>query len=289
MHRRIVFLGSPNAAVVVLRALHVAGHDIALVVTRPDMRRGRGSTLVPTEVKSWALDQHLEVTDDLRRVADFADGNTLGVVVAYGRIIPVELLLKMPMVNVHFSLLPRWRGAAPVERALLEGDGTTGVCIMNVAEGLDTGDVHASATTDIASSDTTATLTERLAHMGADLLLDVLRTDLGAAVAQSGDVTYAHKVDKSERVIDWSSTAEHVHRRVRALPAVTTVNGKRLRIIECAVTAYEGAPGVLDDRGQVGCAVGSVELLRVQPEGRSSMTFREWANGSHLAFPVTLG
>lgn len=289
MRRRIVFLGSPTAAVTVLEALHRAGHEIALVVTRPDVRRGRGSAHVPTAVKSWAIEHHLEVTDDLRRVAQFADGETLGVVVAYGRIIPPDLLEKMPMVNVHFSLLPRWRGAAPVERAILEGDSTTGVCIMDVAEGLDTGDVYTCAATDIDTSDTTATLTDRLAHMGAELLVEVLRTDLASAVPQSGDPTYARKIDKSEHLIDWTATADYVHRKVRALAAVTFVNGKRLRILECGVTDDAREIGVVDDGGHVGCASGSVTLVRVQPEGRSPMSFREWANGSHLAFPMTLG
>lgn len=295
MRRRIVFLGSPTAAAVVLEALHAAGHDIALVVTRPDARRGRGSSTIPTEVKKWSLDHDVEVTDDLSRVGDFADGDTIGVVVAYGRIIPEALLAEMHMVNVHFSLLPRWRGAAPVERAILAGDGRTGVCIMDVEKGLDTGAVHATAETQIMDTDTTASLTERLAHMGAVLLLEALQGDLSHPVAQTGEATYAHKVEKSEYVIDWNTSSMFIGRQVRALPALTFLNGKRLRVLECAVTAGEDGqvlseqPGSLDASGRVTCASGSVTLHRVQPEGRSPMSFREWVNGSSVSFPVVLG
>lgn len=300
MRRRIVFLGSPAAAVVVLKALHADGHDIALVVTRPDARRGRGSSTVPTDVKMWALLHDLKVTDDLTRVSEFADGNTLGVVVAYGRIIPADLLEKMHMVNVHFSLLPRWRGAAPVERALLAGDSLTGVCIMDVEKGLDTGAVHAVVETTITDSDTTASVTGRLAHMGAELLLEVLQGDLANAVEQTGEATYAHKIEKSEHVVDWSSSCVNVARQVRALPALTFLNGKRLRILECGLAddqvrhnqegqAITEQPGTLDATGRATCASGSVILQRVQPEGRSPMSFREWVNGSSLSFPVVLG
>lgn len=300
MRRRIVFLGSPAAAAVVLEVLHADGHDIALVVTRPDARRGRGSATIPTAVKKWALDHDLDVTDDLTRVSEFADGNTLGVVVAYGRIIPADLLAKMHMVNVHFSLLPRWRGAAPVERAILAGDTRTGVCIMDVEKGLDTGAVHATAETTIMDTDTTASLTEQLAHMGAELLLEVLRGDVVNAVEQDGEATYAHKVEKSEHVIDWVSSCVHVARQVRALPALTFLSGKRLRVLECEVADEQLAdnrdgqevteqPGTLDATGRVTCASGSVILRRVQPEGRSSMSFREWVNGSSVSFPVVLG
>ncbi|MEY4165445.1 MAG: hypothetical protein RL419_1287 [Actinomycetota bacterium] len=295
MRRRIVFLGSPAAAAMVLEALYAAGHEIALVVTRPDARRGRGSSTVPTEVKKWALDHDLEVTDDLGRVGELADGDTLGVVVAFGRIIPEDLLVKMHMVNVHFSLLPRWRGAAPVERAILAGDDRTGVCIMDVEKGLDTGAVHATAEAAIMDTDTTVSLTERLARMGAQLLLEALQGDLADPVAQTGEVTYAHKVEKSEYLIDWKASSVVIGRQVRALPALTLLNGKRLRVVECDVADdHDGQvsteqPGRLDATGRVMCGTGSVTLHRVQPEGRSAMAFREWVNGSSVSFPVILG
>ena len=134
---RLVYLGNPEVAVAPLTALHEAGHEVALVVTSPDRRRGRRSAPTPTPVGARAMELGIPVAHDLAAVAD--SGADLGVVVAYGRIIPVDVLARVPMVNLHFSLLPRWRGAAPVERALLAGDPTTGVCLMAVAEGLDVG------------------------------------------------------------------------------------------------------------------------------------------------------
>ncbi|MSZ87756.1 MAG: hypothetical protein F2585_00275, partial [Actinobacteria bacterium] len=150
--KRLAFMGTPDVAVPVLRALVSAGFEIALVVTRPDRRRGRGGELSPSPVKAAATELGLPVTDDLEAVLDA--GVDLAVVVAYGRIIPMRILEQVPMVNLHFSLLPRWRGAAPVERALLAGDAVTGVCLMEVAEGLDTGAIYSRCETNIEDSDT---------------------------------------------------------------------------------------------------------------------------------------
>jgi methionyl-tRNA formyltransferase len=139
---RLVFLGTPEAAVPPLRALHDAGHEVALVVSAADKRRGRGSALTPSPVKAAALELGLPVTDRVDDVLSLTPAPDLGVVVAYGRIIKPHILQAVRMINLHFSLLPRWRGAAPVERAILAGDRTTGVCVMDVEEGLDTGGVH---------------------------------------------------------------------------------------------------------------------------------------------------
>ena len=155
-----------------LRTLVDAGHDVALVVSRPDQRRGRGGGLVPSPVKAAALDLGLEVTDSLGDVV--GAGAELGVVVAYGRIIPVSVLDHLPMVNLHFSLLPRWRGAAPVERAILEGDAETGVCLMAVEAGLDTGAVYAEQETEIEEEETADELRSRLVVIGCRLLADHL-------------------------------------------------------------------------------------------------------------------
>ncbi len=141
---RLAYLGTPEMAVPPLRALAVAGHDVALCVTRPDRRRGRGGRVTPSPVRAAATELGIRVTDDMDAVADV--GADLAVVVAYGRIIPARLLEHLLMVNLHFSLLPRWRGAAPVERAILAGDTETGVCLMKVDEGLDTGPVYATRT-----------------------------------------------------------------------------------------------------------------------------------------------
>ncbi len=161
---RLVYLGTPEAAVAPLRTLVAAGHDVALVVTRPDRRRGRGSALVPSPVKTAALECGLAVTDDLHDATGV--GAELGVIVAYGRIVPVAVLEQLPMVNLHFSLLPRWRGAAPVERALLEGDSETGVCLMAVEAGLDAGAIYAQAGTPIGEEETAEELRGRLVTIG---------------------------------------------------------------------------------------------------------------------------
>ncbi|MBS1837978.1 MAG: methionyl-tRNA formyltransferase, partial [Actinobacteria bacterium] len=169
---RLVFLGSPDAAIPTLRALVAAGHDVALVLSGPDRRRGRGGRRTPTPLKAAALELGLPVSADLHDVVGV--GAELGVVVAFGRIIPAPVLAEVPMVNLHFSLLPRWRGAAPVERAILAGDDRSGVCVMEVAGGLDTGDVLAVAEVPIDDEVTAAELTRRLAVLGADLMVGAL-------------------------------------------------------------------------------------------------------------------
>lgn len=279
---RLVFLGSPPAAVPALRALVRAGHDVALVVSGPDKRRGRGGERTPTAVKAAASELGLAVTDDLDSVADA--GADLGVVVAYGRIIPVALLEQLPMVNLHFSLLPRWRGAAPVERAILAGDPETGVCVMDVAEGLDTGDVHAVATLAIDDRVTAAELTGRLADLGADLLVDALEGGLDSGDAQAADgVTYARKITAEDRRLDWSEPATQLRRVVRIGGAWTTFRGERFKVIEAAEgsgLAVTMAPGTVQGTS-VACGGGTVlELVTVQPQGKAAMDAAAWANGA---------
>src|ERR1019366_691274 len=169
---RLVYLGTPEAAVTPLRALVGAGHEVALVVTRPDKRRGRGSEFAPSPVKAAAVELGLPVSVALEDVLDV--GAELGVVVAYGRIIPSAVLDRLAMVNVHFSLLPRWRGAAPVERAILEGDARTGVCLMAVERGLDTGPIYALDDTSIDEHESVEELRARLVDIGCRLLVDNL-------------------------------------------------------------------------------------------------------------------
>jgi methionyl-tRNA formyltransferase len=280
--RRLVFLGTPDAAVPSLRAVQAAGFEVALVVSRPDRRRRRSAPAEPSPIKAAALELDLTVSDDLdQAVAVDAD---LGVVVAYGRIIPASTLARLPMVNLHFSLLPRWRGAAPVERAILAGDHETGVCVMDVAEGLDEGGVHAVARTAISSADTAASLTDRLAGMGADLLTATLATGLGPAVPQDGAVTYAEKITQDDRHLDWSRAAEELHRVVRVGRAWTTFRGARLLV--ATLEAVEGdagnvglAPGEVLG-ALVGTGTGPVRLLEVQPEGRERQTAADWVNGA---------
>jgi methionyl-tRNA formyltransferase len=277
--RRLVFLGTPDVAVPPLRALHAAGFDIPLVVTRADKRRGRGGALVPSPVKAAAVELGIPVTEQVDDVLDV--GADLGVVVAFGRIIKPHVLDALPMVNVHFSLLPRWRGAAPVERAILAGDRETGVCIMAVEEGLDTGGVYASERVTIGDDETVDELRSRLVGIGTDLLLGVLRDGLGEPRPQEGEPTYADKIDPAELHLDWTQSARDVHAHVRLGDAWTTFRGKRLKVWRTRV--HDGRsvlePGELDGV-RVGTGDGVVELVEVQPEGKGRVAAAAWRNGA---------
>lgn len=281
--RRLVYLGSPEMAVPPLRALHTAGFDVALVVTNPDRRRGRRGEAAPTPVKVAALALGIPVSHDLDEVP--AVGADLGVVVAFGQILRRPLLEVLPMVNLHFSLLPRWRGAAPVERALLAGDDATGVCLMAVEEGLDTGGVYASRQIAIRRTSTAHELRQQLVAIGSELLVEELRAGLSEPVPQEGEATYAAKLTTDDLRLRWDRTAEELHRVVRVGGAWTTFRGRRLKVVEAGVVddaSPQGGPpppGALRD-GVVGTAAGGLRLLVVQPEGRSPQPFDAFANGA---------
>ena len=295
---RLVYLGTPDVAVPPLGALHAAGLDIALVVTRPDKRRGRGAALLPSPVKVAAAELGIEVDHDLERVATV--GADLAVVVAYGRIIPRSVLEQIAMVNLHFSLLPRWRGAAPVERALLAGDTHTGVCLMEVAEGLDTGGIYGQVETEIAADDTLLSLRGRLVVIGCNLLVSRLTTSLGRPTPQGGEITHADKIDASEYEIDWTRPAVELDRLVRLGGARTSWRGKRLKIWsarpvdeqDLALRSHGGTvdppagsvtagPGGVDGPGLlVQAGNGGLELVEVQPEGRARQSIKDWCNGA---------
>ena len=265
---KLVYLGTPEMAVPALNALVEAGHDVVLVVTRADKRRGRGSATSPSPVKAAALELGLAVThsvDDVLAAVE-NDGAELGVVVAFGQIIKPHVLDVIPMVNLHFSLLPRWRGAAPVERSLLAGDDVTGVCVMQLEEGLDTGGVYARREVRIGPEATAADLRESLVDVGTALLLETLSKPVelwvGDALPQSGEVTHAAKFGRDDFEIDWSVTPEEVHRLVRVGGAWTTFRGKSLKIL------------------QANLVDGRLLPVTVQPEGKSAMPFEAWRNGA---------
>ena len=261
---RLAYLGTPAMAVPPLRAIVADGHDVALVVTAADKRRGRGSALVPSPVKAAAIELGLPVTDKVDDVLTLSPPADLGVVVAFGRIIKPHVLARLPMINLHFSLLPRWRGAAPVERALLAGDDVTGVCVMAVEEGLDTGAVYRREVVSIGPDETADELRARLVDVGTRLLLDALRNGLGEPEPQQGEVTYAHKIDPAELAFDWSRPAIELHRLVRLGGAWTTHHGRRLKVWRSQL---------VDDGSRL-------ELLEVQPEGKGRMAFADWARGA---------
>jgi methionyl-tRNA formyltransferase len=290
---RLVYLGTPDAAVPPLRALVDAGHDIALVVSRPDKRRGRGGSPVPSPVKAAALEFGLPVTDDLAHCTEV--GAELGVVVAYGRIVPVAVLDRLPMVNLHFSLLPRWRGAAPVERAILEGDGETGVCLMAVEAGLDTGPVYAEVATPIDPEESVEELRSRLVDLGCRMLVEHLadgRAGLPAPRDQVGNPSYADKILAHELELDWGRPAWHLRRVVRLGRAWTTFRGRRLRVLAAGHADSDGpalGPGEL--RGlAVGAGEGTrLQLVEVQPEGKRPMPASDWLRGVHPGPEERLG
>ena len=265
---KIVYLGTPEMAVPPLRALVAAGHDVVLVVTRVDKRRGRGNEVSPSPVKAAAIELGLPVShtvDDVLAVAS-EKGGELGVVVAFGQIIKPHVLDVMPMVNLHFSLLPRWRGAAPVERALLAGDPVTGVCVMAVEEGLDTGGVYARREVPIGAETTAVELRAELVEVGTALLVDTLALPLHEWIdrpePQVGEVTHAAKFTSSDFEIDWSKPPDDIHRLVRVGGAWTTFRGKRLKI---------NAARLVD---------GVVVPTNVQPEGKAAMSFESWRLGA---------
>ena len=285
---RLVFLGTPEAAVEPLGALVRAGHDVALVVTRADKRRGRGGALVPSPVKRAAIALGLEVTDSLDTALSV--GAELGVVVAYGRIIPVAVLERLPMVNLHFSLLPRWRGAAPVERAILEDDAETGVCLMAVEAGLDTGGIYAEVTTTIRDDETAEELRSRLVALGCGLLDEHLtqgRAGLPLPRDQVGTPSYAEKILPGERELRWEEPAAQLRRVVRIGRAFTTFRRHRLGVLAAARVPDEdglvppaGDPGGLDGVDVWAGGGSRLRLVTVHPEGKRPMAADEWIRGA---------
>lgn len=293
---KIVFMGTPDFAVPSLRALVDAGHDVALVITRPDAVRGRGKKLVPSPVKIAAEELSIpvietecitdEVFDRLGQVQ--AD---IFCVAAYGCIIPDRALTMAPLgiVNVHASLLPRWRGAAPIQRAIFEGDERAGVSIMRIGHGVDTGAYCAQASCEVGDSNTPR-LTSRLAELGAELLVATLPSiEDGSACWTEQDerlVTHAAKVTKAEMRLDPSDAAVLNLRRVRAssdtAPARCVVAGKPARVVEATlsdVKVPQGEVRIESNHLYLGCNEGSIEVLLVKPDGKREMPASAWVAG----------
>jgi methionyl-tRNA formyltransferase len=263
-----------------LTALVEAGHDVRLVVTRPDRRRGRGGGRAPSPVKAEADRLGIPVAHDPEAV--LGAGAALGVVVAYGRLVPALVLDRLPMVNLHFSLLPRWRGAAPVERAILAGDEVTGVCVMALEPELDTGPVYAREVVPIGPGEHLGELRRRLVAAGTRLLLDVLGGPLPPPEPQRGEPTYAKKVGPEELRLTWGRPAVDLARVVRLDRAWTTWRGRRLLVLDADPEVAPGTglpPGTLEGDA-VATGEGVLRLRRVQPEGRAPTPAPDWLRGA---------
>jgi methionyl-tRNA formyltransferase len=297
---RVAFLGTPAFAVPSLEALLAAGIDVAAVVTPPDRPRTRShSTLLPCPVKAAAVAADLEVLQPERPRGEPFLGQLraldldLGIVVAYGHLLRPELLAipRLGFVNVHASLLPRWRGAAPIHWAVLSGDASTGVSIMRVEQGLDTGGTWAMAETPIGPTDTTGRLFERLARLGAEALVGTLpaigRGELPVP-QDDANATHAPKVDRDTARIRWDEPAERVSCRIRAMDpapgAWTTFAGGDVKLFSPSVVAGEpsGPPGRFGEGERelrIACGDGAVLIETVQPAGRRRMTAGDWLRG----------
>ena len=268
-----------------LRALVDAGHHVELVITRPDRKRARGGQLSPSPVKACALELGLTVRHRLRDLEDLDVER--GVVVAYGRLIPADLLARTPMLNVHFSLLPRWRGAAPVERAILAGDEETGVSIMTLDVDLDTGPVHLEKRVAIDEKSLSGLLDE-LAVVGAAALTEVLASPelLANPVAQVGEATFAAKLSKEDFHLVPSLPAEQLLRIVRLGRAFTVVSGRRVLVESATRVDVDDVPSgsIAVRSAQVVLATtdGAIILDRVRPESAKSMSAMAWWVGSRL-------
>jgi len=287
---KLVFLGSPSPATPTLSALVDAGHEVVGVVTQPDKRRGRGSEMIATPVAQSARELGIPVWHTLDEVA--ASGAELGVVVAYGKLIPQSLLDIVPMINVHFSLLPKWRGAAPVERAVLAGDEETGVCIMGLEVGLDTGPIFAQRTTRIDEKSSLELLNE-LAELGAQLCVDVLsRWPVPAPEPQSGEATYAAKLTPLDFILEPEVPSTVLVRKVRLGRAFTYINGQRVRIHGASLRAdLDGQPGTVTfDQGlHLHAHAGALVVLALQSEGSRRLESGDWWRGARLSEPIRWG
>ena len=303
---RLVFAGTPDFAVPCLDACRASGAEVVAVYTQPDRPAGRGRKLTPSPVKHAALDAGLAVAqpESLKpaeaREALAALRPDLLVVVAYGLILPRKVLAlpRHGCWNVHASLLPRWRGAAPIQRAIEAGDAETGVCLMRMEKGLDTGPVLLSQRTPIGEAETGGELHDRLALLGAQVLADglgLLRAGMQPVAVPQPDsgATYAHKLDKAEAKLDWTQPAATLARKVRAFQpwpvAEAQLDGERVRIhaAEALPEAHAAAPGTVlrasRDGIDVACGEGALRLLRVQREGGKPVAVGDYLNARPLA------
>lgn len=296
---RLIFAGTPDFSAQALAAILAAGHQVELVLTQPDRPSGRGMALRASPVKELALASGIEVFQPptLRDVAAQEHVRAIGadvmVVAAYGLILP-QAVLDMPRkgcINIHASLLPRWRGAAPIQRAILAGDSETGVCIMQMGAGLDTGPVLLSGALPIKDDDTAGSLHDKLADLGARLIVETLgKLPLPSCPQPEAGVTYAAKIEKSEAALDWRLPARQLARQVRAFnpfPGATAAfGGGSIKIWQAEVSASVGSPGhvISADRSGVvvACGEGSLSLSVLQKAGGKRLPVSQFLAGTPI-------
>ena len=290
---KVVFMGTPDFSTPVLEALVAAGHEVVCVYCQPPRPAGRGKKDRPSPVqaKAEALGLPVRFPTSLKGEVEQAEFAALepdiAVVVAYGLILP-QAILDAPeqgCLNIHASLLPRWRGAAPIHRAIMAGDETTGICIMQMEAGLDTGPVLLRQSVAIEATDTTAVLHDRLSDLGARLIVHALAnlTELEPHSQPDEGVTYAKKIDKAEAKVDWTRSAIEVDRLIRGLSpfpgAWCEVAGERLKLLESRLVDGSGAAGEVLGGLTIACGEGAVEILKAQRQGKRPMVADELLRG----------
>ena len=290
---RIIFMGSPEFSVPILSSIISAGHDVVAVYCQPPRPAGRGKKERLTPVHSRALELGLDVRHPVNfkskeAVSDFAALKAdIAVVVAYGLILPQKILdsVDKGCLNIHASLLPRWRGAAPIHRAIISGDASTGICIMQMDAGLDTGDVLYHKETEILPSDTTAVLHDRLARIGSQCIVDVLKKYAFLEAVPQSDIgiIYASKIDKNESKIDWNKSAIEIDRQIRGLspfPGAWFDDGEqRIKVLMSEVVEGSGSPGEILDHATIACQSGALKLTRLQRAGKGAMDIKNFLLG----------
>lgn len=297
---RIAFMGTPDFSVSALKSIIKEGHEVVAVYSQPPRPAGRGKTKRPSPVHAYALEHNIPTHTPLnfKEEKDRIDFNNLNldvaVVVAYGLILPQEILdaPKFGCLNIHASLLPRWRGAAPIHRAIMAGDKETGVGIMQMEAGLDTGPIHLEKRIAIEATDTTGILHDKLSKIGAKAIVDVLKNiDASSPVPQGQEgITYAKKIDKSEAHIDWQKSAldlrNHIHGLSPFPGAWCEANEERLKIHAVEISDKTGEPGVMIDAPlTIACGEGSIEVKRAQRAGKGPMDVTALING----FDIKIG
>ena len=286
MIQKIAFLGTPDISGSTLVYLVNSGYEIPIVITGEDKKRGRGSALTPSPVKVLASELGLKVSHDPTVLLDTEFD--LAVVVAYGRLISDSLLNKGLFVNLHFSLLPRWRGAAPMERAILAGDEVTGVCVMKLVKELDAGPIYQARQVPLDRKIILSELADQLSRLANEALSDELAKGddaFSTAAEQVGEPTYAHKLSADDLRIDWGVSSDEVLRKIRLGRAWTTLDGSRFRITSAAVVPNSSlglAPGEISGT-MVETASGVIEIKSLQPPNKREMAAKDWINGMKRA------